>query len=405
MDHQQSQKNNHTINCYSQSPDQDIRGTRLGTANVVNSFAGLFIGIFLILGLTSCQQEIVASAAVVQSAVPTPQPTATEEASPTLPPPPTNLILATETPLPSFSAVDPDALEEAQEEAAATETPIAPENTSESEATATETATPIPTFTPPALPFTSDDDHYWLKRPIPEGGTVWTDKIYPYGSTKGGALRPHHGVEFNVDMGSQINAAASGTVVVAGSDDVIAYGPQTDFYGNLVVIELDTKFEGQPVYNLYGHLSEIYVSEGQHVDAEQFIASSGATGVADGPHMHFEVRLGQNNYGTTYNPRLWLYPFPDYGTVAGRVMRGNGSLVENTTVTLDRIDANTRYLATSTYSGDTVNADPQWNENFVLDDVPMGYYEAIVTVGKKKFKQEFYVHPYRTNFIEITIED
>jgi hypothetical protein len=117
------------------------------------------------------------------------------------------------------------------------------------------------------------------------------------------------------------------------------------------------------------------------------------------------VRLGQNNYGTTYNPRLWLYPFPDYGTVAGRVVRTNGSLVADTTITLDRVDAGSRYLATSSYDGDSVNSDAQWDENFVIDDVPMGYYDVTVAVGKKKFTQEIYVFPYRTNFVEIVIED
>ncbi|MCZ7673474.1 MAG: peptidoglycan DD-metalloendopeptidase family protein [Chloroflexi bacterium] len=92
--------------------------------------------------------------------------------------------------------------------------------------------------------------------PIPEGGTVWTDKTYPYGSTRGGTLRPHHGVEFNVGKGTQILAAAGGTVVAAGEDNIIAYGPHTNFYGKLVIIELDVAYQGQPVYNLYGHLSE-----------------------------------------------------------------------------------------------------------------------------------------------------
>lgn len=394
MDHQHSQKS-------SACNQSDLTGFH----NPLRSFLVLVWGLFLLLALTSCQQEIVASAAVVNTIEPTIPATATQAATPTLPPPPTTLIVATETQRPSFAAVDPEALEAAQEEAVVEETAVSLPITPTIGATATASPTPIPTFTPPALPFTSDEDHYWLKRPVPEGGTVWTDKIYPYGSTKGGTLRPHHGVEFNVDSGSQIIAAASGTVVVAGKDDVIAYGPHTDFYGNLIVIELDTTFEGQPVYNLYGHLSDIYVSEGQHVDAEQFIALSGATGVADGPHLHFEVRLGQNNYGTTYNPRLWLYPFPDYGTVAGRVVRENGSLVEDTTITLDRVDASSRYLATSSYDGDSVNSDAQWDENFVLDDVPMGYYEITVAVGKRKFKEEFYVFPYRTNFVEIVIED
>jgi hypothetical protein len=307
--------------------------------------------------------------------------------------------------MPSFSAVNPEELEEAQVEATKEETAVSDADTAIPESTATETATPIPTFTPPSLPFTSEEDHYWLKRPIPEGGTVWTDKIYPYGSTKGGTLRPHHGVEFYVDKGTQVIAAASGIVVVSGDDSVIAYGPHTNFYGNLIIIELDTLFEGEPVYNLYAHLSEVYVAEGQHVDAEQLIALSGATGVADGPHLHFEVRLGQNNYGTTYNPRLWLYPFPDYGTVAGRVVRGNGSIVEEAPISLNRVDAQSRYLATTSYAGDTVNSDPQWDENFVLDDVPMGYYEVTVAVGKKKFSEEIYVFPYRTNIVEIVIED
>ncbi|MBE2223916.1 MAG: M23 family metallopeptidase [Anaerolineae bacterium] len=378
----------------------------MGFGKPVRSFVGLIVGFVLLLALTSCQQEIVASAAVVSTVAPTP--TTAPTVSPTLPPPPTTLLMDSDAPsaqMPSFAAVDPTQLEAAQAEITAVETAVSEPTSSAPESTATETVTPIPTFTPPALPFTSDEEHYWLKRPIPEGGTVWTNKIYPYGSSKGGTLRPHHGVEFDVNKGTQVIAAASGTVVVAGKDDVIAYGPTTNFYGNLVVIELDTPFEGQPVYNLYAHLSDIYVAEGQHVEAEQLIALSGASGVADGPHLHFEVRLGQNNYDATYNPSLWLYPFPDYGTVAGRVVRGNGSIVEDATVSLDRVDAASRFLAISTYTGDSVNPDAQWNENFVLDDVPMGYYEVTVAVGKKKFKQEIYVFPYRTNFVEIVIED
>jgi murein DD-endopeptidase MepM/ murein hydrolase activator NlpD len=377
-----------------------------------HKLAVLLAGIFGVLLITSCQAEVIANAAVVQDAdtmemIADPTATLLPAVITNLPPatavamPPTPTTIPTS--MPSFSAVDPDELVENKSEG---ETAVTNPTTADTaEPTATETATPIPTFTPPALPFTSDEDHYWLKRPIPEGGTVWTDKVYPYGSTKGGTLRPHHGVEFYVESGTQVIAAASGTVVVAGNDSVIAYGPHTDFYGNLIIIELDTPFAGQPVYNLYAHLSQIYVSEGQHVDAEQLIALSGATGVADGPHLHLEVRLGKNDYGMTYNPRLWLYPFPDYGTVAGRVVRSNGSIVEEAPISLNRIDATSRYLASTSYAGDTVNSDPQWDENFVIDDVPMGYYEVTVAVGKKKFTEEMYVHPYRTNFVEIMIED
>lgn len=386
-------------------------GTRL--LKSARFLGGLLLGLLTLLALTGCQQEILASVVAVETAVPaiiitsTPAPQATNAA---LPPP--ALVVsspaAAPTDMPSFAAVAPTALEAAQAEMVVEETmeeETAVTDTDTPAATETSDAAAIPTFTPPALPFTSADEHYWLQRPIPEGGTVWTDKTYPYGSTRGGTLRPHHGVEFYVEKGTQIIAAATGAVVTAGNDSLIAYGPHTNFYGNLVVIQLDATYEGQPVYILHGHLSDIYVTEGQRVDVGQLIALSGASGIADGPHLHFEVRLGQNSYESTRNPRLWLYPFPDYGTVAGRIVRANGSLVEEAPITLDRIDGASRFLASTSYAGTTVNADDRWQENFVIDDVPMGYYEVRVAVGQKKFTQEIYVFPYLTNFVEIVIED
>jgi murein DD-endopeptidase MepM/ murein hydrolase activator NlpD len=267
--------------------------------------------------------------------------------------------------------------------------------------------TPLPTFTPPALPFTSPNEHYWLRRPIAEGGTVWTDKAYPYGGTRGGTLRPHHGVEFYVPTGTEVLAAASGKVVVAGTDAETVYGPHTNFYGNLIVIELDTPFLGQAVYNLYGHLSEIFVAEGQHVDAQEVIARSGATGVADGAHLHFEVRVGQNAYGSTRNPLLWLYPFPEHGTLAGRVIGPGGDLIHGQQLFLRRIDAASKYAETTTYANadQELNSDEGWNENFSFDDVAAGYYEVEVRQGEEKLREEVWIYPYRTSFVELTLDN
>ncbi len=300
------------------------------------------------------------------------------------------LATATATSLPKSDA-------ESQAKAAATEPAVGAE-------TAEPSATPQPTFTPPALPGTSGNEHYWLRRPVPEGGTVWTDKAYPYGSTRNRTLRPHHGVEFYVPTGTPVLAAASGTVVAAGSDSETIVGPHANFYGNVVVIQLDAALEGQPVYNLYGHLSEIFVSEGQRVDAEQVIAYSGATGVADGAHLHFEVRLGANTYESTRNPLLWLYPFPEHGTVAGRVTWPTGETVNEVAVYLRRIDAPSRYAATTTYARGDVNPDDNWQENFALDDVIAGYYEVEVRNGSKKYRTEVWVYPYQTSFVEIVLE-
>ena len=374
-------------------------------------FPLLLLTLFMLLalwGLSGCQQN---AAGQEITAVTQPPPTAILPTIPPtntiMPPPPPTLAL-TATPVfapPSFAAVDPDEVAHAKQITEVTATAVANAPTAAETAVSTETTTPQPTFTPPALPFTSNDDHYWLQRPIAEGGTVWTDKSYPYGSTRGGTLSPHHGVEFYVPTGTEVLAAASGTVIVAGDDLNLAYGPQTNFYGNLVVIQLDSSLDGEAVYNLYGHLSKILVVEGQKVNALAPIALSGATGVADGPHLHFEVRLGANSYDNTRNPLLWLYPFPDFGAVAGRITRQNGSLVEEAPISLRRIDAESRYLATTSYAGTTVNPDDHWQENFALDDVPAGYYEITVGSGKTKVTQELWVFPYRTSFVDITITD
>lgn len=350
--------------------------------------------------LAGCQTDSAALAQTELAAV-SEMEMATAVASPTPLPAVVNTI-ATATPLvemPSFAPADP---------ATATPPPtVTPEGVGETAVATSPTATftPQPTFTPPSLPLTSPDEHYWFRRPVAEGGIVWTNKIYPYGSTRGGQLRPHHGVEFDVPYNTEILSVASGTVVVAGSDDVELYGPQLNFYGNLVVIEHDSRWQGQPVYTLYGHLNQVLVQVGQTVGMQEVIGISGATGVADGPHTHFEVRLGINSYDNTRNPMLWLYPYPDYSAVAGRITWPDGSVVEGAPVTLRRIDAPSPYMATTSYIGTSVNPDDILNENFVIDDVAAGYYEIEVNTGEKKYKQEFWVFPYRTAFVEIVIGD
>jgi murein DD-endopeptidase MepM/ murein hydrolase activator NlpD len=361
----------------------------------------------VVLFLTGCQQEVVANVDVAPVAEPV-MPVVVVEPTAVLPPP---ALIATNTPSaprPSFAAVDPVDVAGARQDMLVQATAVLTEGlTAVITPVITPTITPTapPTFTPPALPFTSPDEHFWFQRPIPEGGTVWTDKSYPYGSTRGGTLRPHHGVEFYVPQGTPVLATASGTVVVAGDDSAIVYGEKAGFYGKLVIIQHDSAWNEQPVFTLYAHLSEIYVNEGQRVNALAPIALSGATGVADGPHLHFEVRLGENSYASTRNPLLWLYPFPDYGAVAGRVVRGNGSLVEEAPISLRRIDAPARYMATTSYAGNSVNPDDQWQENFALDDVPAGYYEITVAVGSERFTQELWVFAYRTSFVEVEIEE
>jgi murein DD-endopeptidase MepM/ murein hydrolase activator NlpD len=90
----------------------------------------------------------------------------------------------------------------------------------------------------------------------------------------------HTGDDLAAGMGTPIHACLAGTVVIAG--------PQGG-YGNAVVID-----HGNGMATLYGHQSRIGVSVGQHVAAGQVIGYAGMTGLATGPHVHFEVRINGN---------------------------------------------------------------------------------------------------------------
>ena len=99
-----------------------------------------------------------------------------------------------------------------------------------------------------------------------------------------GGVRFHYGVDIAAPFGTTICAAADGVVVFAGWRRA---------YGNTVIID-----HGNGLATLYAHCSELLVSEGAVVRQGQPIARVGSTGLATGPHLHFEVR----RYGEPVNP-------------------------------------------------------------------------------------------------------
>lgn len=335
------------------------------------------------------------------------QPDATTPAAPataaTLPPTLTAnaSLTATAVAIPPTSAPEPTGAATISAPASPTPQPTA-RATRDRAAAATATPTPAPTFTPPPPPPLVAEEHLYWQRPVPTAGPTWTDKSYPYGSTRGGALRPHHGVEFVVPSGTPVLAVAPGTVRVAGDDSQTAFGPQTAFYGNLVVLELAGTGE-MPIFALYGHLSEVAVSVGQVVAAGEMLGLSGASGVADGPHVHLEVRVGQNSYDATRNPLLWLSPLPGTGVVAGRVVGASGALLHEAPVALQRVDGLAPYTATTSYAPAGPNADGALGENFAMDDVEPGFYQVVVAAGSRRHTVDLWVYPNRINWVEITV--
>ncbi|MBV8197943.1 MAG: peptidoglycan DD-metalloendopeptidase family protein [Candidatus Eremiobacteraeota bacterium] len=93
----------------------------------------------------------------------------------------------------------------------------------------------------------------------------------------GGAPEFHQGLDIAAPSGTTVTAAAAGTVIMAQW-----YGG----YGNYILID-----HGGGYSTGYGHLSAIFVSNGQVVARGQAIGAVGSTGQSTGPHLHFEVRI------------------------------------------------------------------------------------------------------------------
>ncbi|MBN2549090.1 MAG: peptidoglycan DD-metalloendopeptidase family protein [Anaerolineales bacterium] len=268
----------------------------------------------------------------------------------------------------------------------------------------TVTATPLPTqAATPCLPdLCSYTAQFFLQRPIAAPGVDKVDITYRFGSTQSGRREPHHGVEFLNPYGTPVLAAADGVVVVAGDDrqptsergvwPITYYGLFSYFYGNLVVIEhsppptLQASFPelAGPVYTLYAHLSEISASVGQAVKAGQEIGKVGMSGVAEGPHLHFEVRLGENTYQASHNPELWLIPHTDengqqLGALAGRVLNSYGQPPKLESLVIEYLPDGPDQPGTSDihllpYEEKALLGRPPWQESFGLGDLKPGWY-------------------------------
>lgn len=101
-----------------------------------------------------------------------------------------------------------------------------------------------------------------------------TARLHPILNT----IRAHQGTDYAAPMGTPVYAAGSGRVIFRG----VKGG-----YGN--VIEID---HGQGIQTIYGHLSRFAsLRPGQHVQQGDTIGFVGMTGLATGPHLHFEFHI------------------------------------------------------------------------------------------------------------------
>ena len=287
--------------------------------------------------------------------------------------------------------------------------------------TATHTPLPFPTEAPAATetaapapaPCTADlcvyNSPLFLQRPIAPPANQMIDASYRFGSTQSGQRDPHHGVELLNGYGTPVLAAADGKVVVAGTDvdptsargvwPITFYGPYSNFYGNLIVLEhtppetlaASLPQPPAPIYTLYGHLSEIGVQVGQEVQAGQQIGKVGMAGIATGSHLHFEVRYGENSYKASRNPEMWLAPSVDEngapnGALAGLFLDVYGEVMEMPSIVLQHLPQgpdgpSDLELTLLTYEEKGLRGQPPFLDSFGAGDLPAGWYRISFPMG------------------------
>ena len=237
-------------------------------------------------------------------------------------------------------------------------------------------------YRPPLYPVPwslSPHDHFFFAAPIAAAFPGDPEIDYLYGGVFFGPDIIHTGVDLPAPRGTDVLAAGPGTVVWAGIG-LYTGSPDSlkDPYGLAVAIRHDFGYHDQQLYTIYAHMEEVDVTVGQWLNTGDVLGKVGSTGNATGPHLHFEVRLGDNYFYDTRNPVLWIAPPQGYGVLAGRVMADYGTTLKNYLVQLKNIQTEQKYLVYTYASDATIHSDAYYNENLVLGNLPAGVYELNV---------------------------
>jgi len=102
--------------------------------------------------------------------------------------------------------------------------------------------------------------------------------------------RPHEGIDVQAPLGAPIQSPGAGVVISTGWETG---------YGNTVEID-----HGYGITTKFAHCSKILVHQGQRVKRGDLIAQVGNTGLATGPHLHYEVHVR----GQPVDPLRYVLP-------------------------------------------------------------------------------------------------
>jgi murein DD-endopeptidase MepM/ murein hydrolase activator NlpD len=99
----------------------------------------------------------------------------------------------------------------------------------------------------------------------------------------------HTGIDFKASIGTNIYATGNGKILYAG---------YKNGYGKCIFIQHKLDH-----ISIYAHLYKIYVKVNDNVLKGDIIALSGNTGMVSGPHLHYEIRIGNN----PINPQTYVF--------------------------------------------------------------------------------------------------
>jgi murein DD-endopeptidase MepM/ murein hydrolase activator NlpD len=269
-------------------------------------------------------------------------------------------------------------------------------------------AEPVSGWRPPLYPVpwaVSPYDHFYFARPIAADNVNWPLAEYRYGGVFFASV-VHTGVDIDANKGTEILAAGPGTVISADWGLYTeAPGNIGDPYGQAVVLRHDFGYKGQALYTIYAHMSEIITVVGQHVETGDVLGLVGDTGLTTGPHLHFEIRLGDNTFYRTYNPELWMAPPQGWGVLVGRITDEKGDLLHQYPVEVRPMPSEVPLRKVLTYAMGAVNADEYYQENLALSDLPAGLYKVTFEYGDKKQQVWVEIYPGQVSYFTFTPKD
>ncbi|RMG35453.1 MAG: M23 family metallopeptidase, partial [Methanobacteriota archaeon] len=133
-------------------------------------------------------------------------------------------------------------------------------------------------------------------RPVPVSNTEVTSE-FSNGANRtittnnGLQSRPHRGIDLAASVGTPVVAVEAGTLRTYGS------ATRTTGFGLFGIIS-----HNGDTSSVYGHLSRVLISNNSRVSRGDTIGLSGRSGNVTGPHLHFEVRVGN----TSINPSIFV---------------------------------------------------------------------------------------------------